>query len=1072
MSTRRQATIYLNGKPVENQIQSLIAVKKKLNNEINLMVIGSEKYVETSAKIQKINDVLNEHRNQLAAVAEVQKVVQGSLNDLYAQQKKITEELSNMVIGSQEYNAKAAELKKVNLILDEHRKKLSNLENEQQAVEGSLKAVRIEQKKVTAELEDMVIGSEEYISKVKELKRINGILNEHRDNLNDVTKSYNLLTSGGITKLAGLTAGAFSADVILSYGKHLFDLSGQMELLEAKARTVFAEVFPQVTAEAERNATALGLTNSQYIANAASIADLLIPMKFSREEAAGMSTTLVNLSGALSEWTGGQISATDVSKTISKAILGEREELKSLGIAISEEDVKNRLRAKGLQDLTGDYLAQAKAVATMELILEKSTDAQTAFANNSDTMVRRQAQLRAEFTNISEKLATVLLPVFERLIGIAGSFVSGLANMADGFTALVNPAKGATDAFNDQAAKVSKLEKELPPLLDRYDELKGKSNLTKKEQVELSKVIQQIGVLTPTAITEIDNYGRALGISASASRDFLEAEQERLKIINKDKIEEYFKAAVRIREQRDKLKQQVASGVKELTTVTLGGTTTQFLSLSAKEIEDINAEVAKLTKTLTGYRQALKVEKGQPLVDLAPGAGTTPPPTAPSAGGTSKATKAKIDEVQKGEDAIQKILEKYRQENALLGLDAEQEKIAATRAEYDKSIKEIESLEKVKGEKINNAIIELERLREEEVSQIRDDFRKQREDKDAEAAQAELDKELEATSARIKANLENQAALRDAIKEFVLSDYEKSVQELDTQYQTLLATANIGEETKLALLRAYEEKKAILRKEYADKEKLELVTKTKERNEILAQSYAAYANIIGGALTALGGILGEQTAASKVLTLAQIAFNTAAAISSAVAAGAGLGFPANLGAIASGVTAVLSNFAAARKLFNSAPAVPQRYTGGFYDVKGQDDGRSYNAQYLGSPGTGLLPNRPVLLASERGQEYLISNPDLQNPRVLNYVRAIENIRQARTGGGGIAQYAEGGFTANNGGANNALAQLAPLLMQVAAVLGSLDNTLADGIEAKMGDEAVLGFVSRFRVLNNASGGVL
>jgi len=665
-----------------------------------------------------------------------------------------------------------------------------------------------------------------------------------------------------------------------------------------------------------------------------------------------------------------------------------------------------------------------------------------------------------------------LLPVFERLITIAGSFVSGLANMADGFTALVNPAKGATDAFNDQAAKVSKLEQELPPLLDRYEELKGKTKLSKTEQDELAKVIEKIGLLTPTAITEIDNYGNALSINANKSREFLAAEQKRLKFLNEEAINETFQQAKKLKAARDKVKAEVELGTTTQTVRTGYGSVQQEIGLNDEDIAKRTKKLNQLTDALEGARNQLKFLKGEPLIN--PSSADKPIPVAPSVTSSAgtKSNKSKVDDVKKGEEEIQKILEKYRQEAYLAQLDDDEKKIEQLRAKYDAEIETIKELEAKKVKGSTAARIELERLKEEELNTLTTELLTARYQKEEEAQTALDEKRAAAIGERVAKEIQARADSEAAINEFVLSEYEKAVQELDTQYQTLLATANIGEETKLALLRAYEEKKAALRKEYDDKEKEELVNKTKQRNEILAQSYAAYANIIGGALTALGGILGEQTAASKVLTLAQIAFNTAAAISSAVAAGAGLVFPANLGAIATGVTAVLTNFAAARKLFNSAPAVPQRYTGGFYDVKGQDDGRSYNAQYLGSPGTGLLPDRPVLLASERGQEYLISNPDLQNPRVLNYVRAIENIRQARTGGGGIAQYAEGGFTSPNGADNSALAQLAPLLMQVAVVLGSLDNTLADGIEAKMGDEAVLGFVSRFRVLNNASGGVL
>lgn len=943
-------------------------------------------------------------------------------------------------------------------------------------VETQIKSLISAKQKLNAEIEKMIIGSDEYVAKAEELKKVNGILDTHRRGLSDVGKGYNSLTTGGLTKLGALAAGAFSADIILSYGKHLFDLSGQMELLEQRARTVFGEVFPQVTAAAEKNAAAIGLTESQYINAATAIGDFLVPMQFTREEAATMSTQLVNLSGALAEWEGGQRSATEVSTILSKAMLGEREELKQLGIALSEEDVQNRIRAKGLQGLTGEYAKQAEAIATIEIITESSADAITAFANSSDTLARKQAALRAEITNISEKLSATLYPVFERLVGIAGSVAGGLKNIADGFTSLVNPAKSSSEAFDDQAAKVKNLEAELPPLLQRYDELKGKSNLSKTEQKELAKVIQDIGILTPTAITEIDNYGKALGISASASREFLQAEKARLLVVNDAAITDNFRAAVRVKEQRDKLKKEIESGVKELATVTLAGTTRQYLDLTAEEITQKNEELNKLTQRLTGYRAELKRLKGQPLTE--PGAtGTTAPDREgilQSAAGvpTEKELEKARKELEKNQQDIQKILEKFRLENYLAQLDDDQKKIEQLRAKYDAEIDEVKKLEEKKVKGATEARIELERLKEEEINTLTTELLTARYLKEEET-QKELDeKKAAAIGERVAKELEARAASEEAINEFVLSEYEKGILELENQYLELLNTTGLGEDQKLALLRAYEEKKAALRKEFADKEKTETITKRKEQLEILSQSYAAYSNIIGGALTALGGILGEQTAASKVLSLAQIAFNTASAISSAIAAGAGLTFPANLGAIATGVTAVLTNFAAARKIFNDAPAIPQRYTGGFFDVTGQDDGRSYNAQYLGSPGTGLLPDRPVLLASERGQEYLVSNPDLQNPRVLNYVRAIENIRTARTGGG-TPQFSDGGFTTGAAGeGSSALAQLAPLLMQMAAVLGSLDSTLGNGIEAKLNDETAVALVQRFRVLNKASGGVL
>lgn len=954
-------------------------------------------------------------------------------------------------------------------------------------IENQIKTITAEKRRMNAELEQMTRGTEAYIKKAGELRKVNGIIDDHNRALKPVISSYSTLATGGLAKLGGLAVGAFSADIILSYGKHLFDLSGQMELLEQRARTVFGEVFPQVTAAAEKNAAAIGLTESQYINAATAIGDFLVPMQFTRQEAADMSTQLVNLSGALAEWEGGQRSATEVSTILSKAMLGEREELKQLGIALSEEDVQNRLREKGLKGLTGEYAKQAEAIATIEIITESSADAITAFANSSDTLARKQAALRAEITNISEKLSATLYPVFERLVGIAGSITAGLGEISDGFSALINPAKGATDAFEDQTSKVNKLEAELPPLLDRYDELKGKTNLSKTEQAELAKVIQQIGILTPTAITEIDNYGNALSINATKSREFLAQEQKRLKFLNEEAINETFKQAKKLKAARDKVKAEIEAGTTTQTVRTGFGSVQQEIGLKDSDIEKRTKKLNDLTEALEGARNQLKFLKGEPLINpttadkpvgptreeiLQTAAGA---PTEKELKAAEKQRQKELTELEKAEEKIKAVLEKYRLENYLAGLDDDEKKIEALRAKYDAEIAEVQNLENAKGASITAAVIELERLREEEISKVKAEFQKEREEKELEAEQAALEKELSAVADRVAKTLEARAAAQEAIQEFVLSEQEKAVQELENQYLELLNSTGVSEEQKLQLLRAYEEKKAALRKEFADKEKAETITKRQEQLNALSQSYAAYANIIGGALTALGGILGEQTAAGKVLALAQIAFNTAAAISSAVAAGAGLVFPANLGAIASGVTAVLGAIGSAYKILNGSDAkakVPQRYTGGFFDVEGQDDGRSYNAQYLGTPGTGLLPDRPVLLASERGQEYLVSNPDLQNPRVLNYVRAIENIRTARTGGG-TPQFADGGFTTGAAGeGSSALAQLAPLLMQMAAVLVSLDSTLGNGIEAKLNDETAVALVQRFRVLNKASGGVL
>jgi hypothetical protein len=183
-----------------------------------------------------------------------------------------------------------------------------------------------------------------------------------------------------------------------------------MELMDAKAKTVFGGQLSVVQKWAKTNANAMGLTSKEAVGLSANFADLLIPMGFTRAEAAKMSTNVVGLSGALSRWSGGTKSAAEVSEILAKAMLGERDGLKELGISISEADVQTRLLKNGKDKLTGAALEQAKAEATQQLIMEKSTDAQAAYAKGSTTLAARKAQLTARIKELRDSAIASLIP--------------------------------------------------------------------------------------------------------------------------------------------------------------------------------------------------------------------------------------------------------------------------------------------------------------------------------------------------------------------------------------------------------------------------------------------------------------------------------------------------------------------------------------------------------------------------------------------------------------------------------------------------------------------------------------
>lgn len=100
----------------------------------------------------------------------------------------------------------------------------------------------------------------------------------------------------------------------------------------------------------------------------------------------------------------------------------------------------------------------------------------------------------------------------------------------------------------------------------------------------------------------------------------------------------------------------------------------------------------------------------------------------------------------------------------------------------------------------------------------------------------------------------------------------------------------------------------------ADRQR-EIARQSAEYEDQLLQSRLASVNSFFGALS---GLFDQQSTESKVFAIGQIGINSGIGISEAVKAGAGVPWPANLGAILSGITAVLTGIGQAKSALGFA----------------------------------------------------------------------------------------------------------------------------------------------------------
>ena len=921
---------------------------------------------------------------------------------------------------------------------------------------SSVKEIAAAMSEANNRLAKMVIGSDEYIAQLEEVKSYRAVLQQHNDALKGVDKSLQNIDKhkdalngvgrgweglkNGLQNYVGLAAGAFAIDSIISAGTALFKTGVEMESLAKKAKTVFGEALPQITMEAEKNAQAMGLTTQQYVAAASAAQDLLVPMGFQRKEAAGISAQLINLSGALSEWTGGQIDSTRVSEILTKALLGEREELKSLGISISEADVQAALAEKGLQDLTGATLQQAEATTTLELILSKSTDAQAQFAAESDSAARRQAELAARFQEIAEKLAVLLLPVFEKLVSVIGVVVEVAGNLTDGISAMINPAESASKAFDEQTTAVNNLEQNISPLLGRYDELMEKSVLNKEEQAELKKIVEQVSGVIPIAAKGFDEYGRAIGLNTDKAREFIEAEKARRQVVNAEAIGKWQKVIADAEEQKKRLEGLRNIGKTESLSFSARDEAPALRTLTNEEMQKFSDQIFSLQNTIVGANAELDRLTGRTI--------EMPVVAPPKTGGETTGKDGK------GGTGIPKV-------------DPEVEARKETEIENAKFAARYAA--------VADSLAKIRELAQQGAAQQTADFAAQQ--------QTELQLLIDATEQKklIELNYtEEQAAAAEQIRMELISDQEWEMEQIRNHYAGLIALAEqYGLETS-ALKEQQAQKLNEIEKKYADENVAEQQKLQQERLQALQSSFSAFGDFITASFELIGGE-GEKSAKfQKLATLAKIAFDTASAISSLVASSSAN--PANattfgaagIAQYVSGFARIIANIAQAKKILTSAPEVKQKAEGGFLSVTGANDGRTYNARTMSTPGTGLLPNYPVLfrsnatgapvLASERGSEYFVSSSDLANPAIANYVRIIDSLSRS---GGRVQQFADGGSvtpTPSGAGIDTAT------MMRTTAAIEQLVQVLQSGILAVVPDRTIIDIQKRFKDINNATGG--
>lgn len=159
--------------------------------------------------------------------------------------------------------------------------------------------------------------------------------------------------------------------------------------------------------------------------------DLLIGFGFTQQAALDMSLEVNKLAVDLASFQNFAGGAEGASDALTKALLGEREALKSLGIAILDEDVKKQVAINTSKGLTYETEREAKAHATLQLAIQQSGNAIGDYARTKDSAANQTKLFWARLDDLSVMFGSHILPYFTKAVSKLTELVDWFSKMDD-----------------------------------------------------------------------------------------------------------------------------------------------------------------------------------------------------------------------------------------------------------------------------------------------------------------------------------------------------------------------------------------------------------------------------------------------------------------------------------------------------------------------------------------------------------------------------------------------------------------------------------------------------------------
>lgn len=256
----------------------------------------------------------------------------------------------------------------------------------------------------------------------------------------EITKmSKGMTTARDFTNGLGVSFDALQNPAMLAgqairkAGEYIFEaaqLAGDFNETVSKVGVIFGNSAGDIEEYANDAAVALGQTRQAAMDAAATFATFGKAAGLTDDDLVDFSTTLTSLSSDLASFH--NTSPEDAVLALGAALRGESEPIRRYGVLLDDATLRQKALEMGIIDTVKEALTpQQKALASYQVILDQTADAQGDFERTSDGMANQQRILEAQFEDLKIKIGERYSPAVTEATKLTNKLVEAMTDLVD-----------------------------------------------------------------------------------------------------------------------------------------------------------------------------------------------------------------------------------------------------------------------------------------------------------------------------------------------------------------------------------------------------------------------------------------------------------------------------------------------------------------------------------------------------------------------------------------------------------------------------------------------------------------